>query len=238
MLEWLLVGVIAVVLLMTQLIGTTTVSDEGDRVDENGYPVTDKTFEDFSAPGTKFGVLTGTDWSFDLMARYPQGEVLAFDSFADIYNALDTGMVDVAVGFLTAREELKTTHDYILLDCPAGIERGFRNALNAGVDQTILIVTPDDVCIRDAERAAQILDSKHLSRPRIVVNRLNDRLIHRGEMYSARTVAETLDLELLGEIPEDSVVGQRCGCCQRQQQYQGREDRSHFLHHGSFSPFC
>ena len=110
MLEWLLVGVIAVVLLMTQLIGTTTVSDEGDRVDENGYPVTDKTFEDFSAPGTKFGVLTGTDWSFDLMARYPQGEVLAFDSFADIFNALDTGMVDVAVGFLTAREELKTTH--------------------------------------------------------------------------------------------------------------------------------
>ncbi len=103
--------------------------------------------------------------------------------------------------------ELKTGHDYILLDCPAGIERGFRNALNAGVDQTILIVTPDDVCIRDAERAAQILDSKHLSRPRIVVNRLNDRLIHRGEMYSARTVAETLDLELLGEIPEDSVVG-------------------------------
>ena len=61
MLEWLLVGVIAVVLLMTQLIGTTTVSDEWDRVDENGYPVTDKTFEDFSAPGTKFGVLTGTD---------------------------------------------------------------------------------------------------------------------------------------------------------------------------------
>ncbi len=103
-------------------------------------------------------------------------------------------------------EELKTTHDYILLDCPAGIERGFRNVLNAGVDQTILIVTPDDICIRDAERAAQILEKKQLERPRIIVNRLNYRLIRRGEMYPAHTVAETLDLELLGEIPEDSVV--------------------------------
>ena len=104
-------------------------------------------------------------------------------------------------------EELKTTHDYILLDCPAGIERGFRNALNAGVDQTILIVTPDDISIRDAERAAQILEKKQLTRPRIVVNRLNYKLIRSGEMYPAQTVAATLDLELLGEIPEDAIVG-------------------------------
>lgn len=103
-------------------------------------------------------------------------------------------------------DELKTSYDYIFLDCPAGIERGFRNALNAGVDQTILIVTPDDICIRDAERTAQILEKKHLERPRIVVNRLNYKLIRRGEMYSARTVADVLDLELLGEIPEDTVV--------------------------------
>ncbi len=103
-------------------------------------------------------------------------------------------------------DELKASYDYILLDCPAGIERGFRNALNAGVDQTILIVTPDDICIRDAERAAQVLEKKGLERPRVVVNRLNYKLIRRGEMYSARTVAEVLDLELLGEIPEDPVV--------------------------------
>ena len=102
---------------------------------------------------------------------------------------------------------LKETYDYVLLDCPAGIERGFRNALNAGVDQTILIVTPDDICIRDAERAAQVLEKKGLERPRIVVNRLNYKLIRRGEMYPARTVADVLDLELLGEIPEDPAVG-------------------------------
>ena len=103
--------------------------------------------------------------------------------------------------------DLKATHEYILLDCPAGIERGFRNALNAGVDQTILIVTPDDISIRDAERAAQVLSAKNLARPRLVVNRLDYRLIRRGEMYPARTVAATLDMELLGEIPEDYAVG-------------------------------
>ena len=103
-------------------------------------------------------------------------------------------------------EELKKTYEYIFLDCPAGIERGFRNALNAGVDQTILIVTPDDICIRDAERAAQVLEKKQMPRPRIVVNRLNYKLIRAGEMYPARTVADVLDLELLGEIPEDLTV--------------------------------
>ena len=114
--------------------------------------------------------------------------------------ALDPGRLKAIL------EELKASHDYILLDCPAGIERGFRNALNAGTDQTILVVTPDDICMRDAERAAQIMADKHLERPRIVVNRLDYKLIRHGEMYPARTVAETLDLELLGEIPEDPVV--------------------------------
>lgn len=103
-------------------------------------------------------------------------------------------------------ETLKASYDYILLDCPAGIERGFRNALNAGVDQTILIVTPDDISIRDAERAAQVVEKKQLPRPRIVVNRLDYKLIRRGEMVPARVVKDVLDLELLGEIPEDSVV--------------------------------
>lgn len=103
-------------------------------------------------------------------------------------------------------EKLKASYEYIFLDAPAGIERGLRNALNAGVDQTILIVTPDDICIRDAERTAQIITQKNLPRPRIVVNRLDYKLIRAGEMYPARTVADVLDLELLGELPEDQVV--------------------------------
>lgn len=103
-------------------------------------------------------------------------------------------------------KELLRSSDFVLIDCPAGVERGFRNVLNAGVDQAILVTTPDDISIRDAERAVQIMEAKHSARPRLIVNRLDNDLIRKGEMYSARTVADTLDLELLGEIPEDPSV--------------------------------
>ena len=103
-------------------------------------------------------------------------------------------------------KELLRTNEFVLIDCPAGVERGFRNVLNAGVDEAIIVTTPDDISIRDAERAAQIMEAKHSARPRLIVNRLDNDLIRKGEMYSARTVAETLDLELLGEVPEDPAV--------------------------------
>lgn len=102
---------------------------------------------------------------------------------------------------------LKETHDFILIDCPAGLERGVRNVLNAGVDQAILIVTPDDISIRDAERAIQLLESKNISHPSLIVNRLDNDLIRRSEMLAARNIASVLDLPLLGEIPEDPIVG-------------------------------
>ena len=98
---------------------------------------------------------------------------------------------------------LKKESDYILIDCPAGIERGLRNVLNAEVDETVLVVTPDDLCIRSAERVAALIEDKELSRPRLIVNRLDNDLIHDGDMYSARTVSDLLNLTLLGEIPED-----------------------------------
>ena len=103
-------------------------------------------------------------------------------------------------------KDLGTDHDYILIDAPAGIEKGFRNLLNACPDQAVLITTPDDLCIRDAERAAQVFDQKRLPRPRLVVNRLDSDLIHRKEMIPARVIADTLDLSLLGEIQEDPFV--------------------------------
>ena len=101
---------------------------------------------------------------------------------------------------------LRAAHEFVLVDCPAGIEKGFRTVLAAGGEEMILLATPDDLCIRDAERACQIVEAKKLPRPRLVVNRLDNDLIRRGEMYSARVVAETLDLALLGEIPEDPAV--------------------------------
>ena len=101
---------------------------------------------------------------------------------------------------------LRSSFDYVFIDCPAGIERGLRNVLNAGVDEVLLIVTPDDISVRSAERAVQVMDAKKISRPRLIVNRLDGDLIRSHEMMSARTVSEVMDLPLLGEIPEDNVV--------------------------------
>ena len=101
---------------------------------------------------------------------------------------------------------LKKSYDFVLIDAPAGVERGLRNLINAGIDESVLIVTPDDICIRDAEKTAQIIEDKDLPRPHLVVNRLDNELIAHGEMLSARAIADILDLPLLGEIPEDPVV--------------------------------
>ena len=102
--------------------------------------------------------------------------------------------------------ELKQSFDFVLIDSPAGIEKGFRTLLNAGPDQVIVVSTPDDLCVRDAERTAQVCESKGLPRPFLVVSRLDNELIRRGEMSPARAIADAVDLPLLGEIPEDPAV--------------------------------
>ena len=102
--------------------------------------------------------------------------------------------------------QLKARFDHVLIDCPAGIERGLRGALHAEAEESILICTPDDVCIRDAERTGALLEKKQALRPRLIVNRLNPALIAAGEMYAAQVVAQTLELPLLGEVPEDPVI--------------------------------
>ena len=101
---------------------------------------------------------------------------------------------------------LENAFDYVLIDCPAGIERGFRNVANSRVCRAILVTAPDDLCMRDTERAASVLLDKGMDRPLLVVNRLQEDLIRHGDMYPARTVAGALDLPLLGEIPEDPAV--------------------------------
>ena len=101
---------------------------------------------------------------------------------------------------------LRSGYDFILIDCPAGIERGLRNVLNACPDETILVATPDDLSLRSAERASQVIAAKNLPAPSLIMNRLDPVLIGSGKMMSAKTASEVLDLRLLGEIPEDPSV--------------------------------
>lgn len=102
-------------------------------------------------------------------------------------------------------KKLKKRVGYVLLDAPAGIGRGVENMLPS-VDHAILVVTPDDVSIRDAERVIARLEEAGIGRPLLIVNRVIPEMIADGEMYSPQTVAALLDVPLLGYVPDDRAV--------------------------------
>ena len=101
---------------------------------------------------------------------------------------------------------LRTEFDFVLIDCPAGIEKGLRNLCKVRPDASILVCTPDDLCIRNAERLNTLFEEKGLPRPMLLVNRLDSELVGSGEQYSASVVSSVLDLPLLGELPEDRLI--------------------------------
>jgi len=102
-------------------------------------------------------------------------------------------------------KKLKKRAGYVLLDAPAGIGRGVDNLLPC-VDHAILVVTPDDVSIRDAERVIARLEEAGKGRPMLIVNRVIPEMVTEGTMYSPQTVAATLDVPLLGYVPDDRAV--------------------------------
>ena len=101
---------------------------------------------------------------------------------------------------------LKPLFDYILLDCPAGIEQGFRNAI-AAADQAIVVTTPEVSAIRDADRIIGLLEADGMRKIDLVLNRIRGAMVERGEMMSIEDVLEILAINLLGAIPdEESIV--------------------------------
>ena len=125
--EILLAVIICAMLLLQQLIGTTTVTDESAGVDENGCPVTSKTLENLEAPGTKFGSLTIQEWQMEIEKRFPEGEILNYNSMANLYAALDVGEIDAGFGFQDERPTLARTHpDLAMIEAPfATVDFGF-----------------------------------------------------------------------------------------------------------------
>ena len=102
--------------------------------------------------------------------------------------------------------KLRNSFQYVLIDCPAGMEQGLRTTLRCEADRIFLVCTPDDICIRNAERLSGLLAEKKLPKPELIVNRIVAELVERKEMPSAAVVAQVLDLPLLGEIPDDVTV--------------------------------
>ncbi|MBV8755881.1 MAG: septum site-determining protein MinD [Deltaproteobacteria bacterium] len=100
--------------------------------------------------------------------------------------------------------ELKTQYDFVIIDCPAGIEQGFKNAI-AGADEAIVVATPEVSSIRDADRVVGLLAQADVS-ARLIVNRISPHLVKKGDMLSQADVIEILALEMLGAIPLDDQV--------------------------------
>lgn len=100
--------------------------------------------------------------------------------------------------------QLKEEFDFVLIDCPAGIEQGFRNAV-AGADEAIIITTPDVSPVRDADRVIGLLQNT-LGDPQLIINRMATDMVKRGDMLNQQDVLDILAVRLLGIVPEDDEV--------------------------------
>ncbi len=100
-------------------------------------------------------------------------------------------------------QTLKERFDYVLIDCPAGIETGFKNAI-VGADEAIVVCTPEVSAVRDVDRVVGLLGNKF--RPQLIVNRVRPQLVKKGKMLSVEDVNAILRLPLLGVIADEPAV--------------------------------
>lgn len=109
-------------------------------------------------------------------------------------------------GMLEIVTELKKEYDYILIDCPAGIEQGFQNAI-AGADAAIVVTTPEKTSVRDADRIIGLLEREEMERPRLVINRIRNHMMKTGDMLDVDQILQVLSIDLLGiVIDSDDVI--------------------------------
>lgn len=102
-------------------------------------------------------------------------------------------------------QELKKDFDFIFVDCPAGIEQGFKNAI-AGADEAIVVAIPEVSSVRDADRIIGLLEAAGLKDSRLIVNRIRPRMVKRGDMMDIEDMIDILSIDLLGIIPEDEII--------------------------------
>lgn len=100
--------------------------------------------------------------------------------------------------------ELKKEHDYVIIDCPAGIEHGFRNAI-AGADRAIVITTPENAAVRDADRVIGLLEQEQIP-SKLIINRIRQNMVKSGEMLDIDEICQVLAVDLIGIVPDDEKV--------------------------------
>jgi len=101
--------------------------------------------------------------------------------------------------------ELKEDFDYVIIDCPAGIEQGFENAV-IGADRAIIVVNPELTSVRDADRVIGKLDGRGLERHEVLINRMNSEMAKKGEMLDINDIIDCLAIKLIGVVPDDRNI--------------------------------
>jgi septum site-determining protein MinD len=101
--------------------------------------------------------------------------------------------------------ELRRQFDFVLIDSPAGIEQGFRNAI-AGADEVLIVTNPEVSSVRDADRIIGLVEAAELPVPRLIVNRIDPTLVRRGDMLSVDDVTDILSIPLIGLVPDDETI--------------------------------
>ena len=102
-------------------------------------------------------------------------------------------------------EELTKTYDYIIIDSPAGIEMGFKNAI-APAREALIVTTPEMAAVRDADRVVGLLEAEGVKQIQLIVNRLRPVMVQANDMMSVQDVQELLAIGLIGVVPEDERV--------------------------------
>jgi septum site-determining protein MinD len=102
-------------------------------------------------------------------------------------------------------DELRGEVDWILIDSPAGIERGFRNSV-APADKVLIVTNPEMSAVRDADRVIGLLEAEEKPAPSLIINRLNPNMVRRGDMLSVDDVYDLLRIDVIGIVPEDESV--------------------------------
>ena len=101
--------------------------------------------------------------------------------------------------------KLKQEFDYVLIDCPAGIEQGFKNAV-VGANRAIVVTTAEISAIRDADRIIALVEVAGIKNPELIVNRLRPEMVRKGEMMAVEDIVDLLAIDLIGVVPDDEYI--------------------------------
>jgi septum site-determining protein MinD len=114
-------------------------------------------------------------------------------------NAINVEQMKTLIG------NLKRDYDYILIDCPAGIEQGYKNAV-AGADRAIVVTTPEISAVRDADRIIGLLEQEDIEPPKLIINRIKRQLMNSGDALDINEITTHLSIDLLGIVLDDENV--------------------------------